>query len=282
MAVGFQNQGNSCSANSALQCVAHTPELSSFFLKSDSVRGEIAIEFRKVVRAIWNNASKSVKPGPKLTNPSVQQDAQEYLDFLLGALDQEFKKQENPPKGKKVRPELPSPVAEFFEGQTKSTVKCPKCSNMVSSTPESFTSLSQPVSLESCIREYTKDDVLDSWHCPKCKRNQKDAVKKLELGKLPRNLILHLARFKCDSSGSVEKIDTTVEFPQILTLWEQEYKLYGLINHMGDSDYGHYTATIKLPNGKWYSFDDEVVEEIFDLPRCSSDAYILFYHKTSV
>ncbi|EFJ22772.1 hypothetical protein SELMODRAFT_415974 [Selaginella moellendorffii] len=274
MAIGLQNQGSTCSMNSSLQCLLHTPRLSDFFAKSDKIRGEVANDFRKlIIESMRSNASVSIKPGPKLqSSPGSQQDAQEYLMFLLNALDQELKQGHDMRAATKMKPVKSgrkdrkgggqvqsSLVAEIFEGQSRTKLQCPKCSNEASVTLETFMSLSLPVpsstvgntiTLESCIQEYTKDDMLDAWCCSKCKSKQHNICKKMEFVKLPACLILHLARFKCDSSGNVEKIDTAIDIPESVEISGQHYSLYGLINHTGDADYGHYTASIKLGNSE--------------------------------
>ncbi|XP_024528814.1 putative ubiquitin carboxyl-terminal hydrolase 11 [Selaginella moellendorffii] len=304
MAIGLQNQGSTCSMNSSLQCLLHTPRLSDFFAKSDKIRGEVANDFRKlIIESMRSNASVSIKPGPKLqSSPGSQQDAQEYLMFLLNALDQELKHGHDMRAATKMKPVKSgrkdrkgggqvqsSLVAEIFEGQTRTKLQCPKCSNEASVTLETFMSLSLPVpsstvgntiTLESCIQEYTKDDMLDAWCCSKCKSKQHNICKKMEFVKLPACLIIHLARFKCDSSGNVEKIDTAIDIPESVEISGQHYSLYGLINHTGDADYGHYTASIKLGNSEWYACDDESVEHVSE-HSSSTDAYILFYQKTS-
>ena len=38
-----------------------------------------------------------------------------------------------------------------------------------------------------------------------------------------------------------------------------EYKLYGFINHIGDIDFGHYYANIKII-GSWNEFNDSIVK----------------------
>lgn len=61
-----------------------------------------------------------------------------------------------------------------------------------------------------------------------------------------------------------------------------QYELYGVSNHYGGLDGGHYTADCRSPvNGKWYSFDDSRVSEkrgtAYDL--VSDAAYVLFYRR---
>ena len=48
------------------------------------------------------------------------------------------------------------------------------------------------ISLDSCIRAFSREELLsgtDQWYCSKCKE-QRDILKKLELYRLPRILII--------------------------------------------------------------------------------------------
>jgi len=56
------------------------------------------------------------------------------------------------------------------------------------------------------------------------------------------------------------------------------YNLYGVSNHYGTMEGGHYTAYCKnTAYSKWYKFDDHEVSEISSSDVSSGAAYILFY-----
>jgi len=57
------------------------------------------------------------------------------------------------------------------------------------------------------------------------------------------------------------------------------YNLYGVSNHYGTMEGGHYTAYCKnTAYNKWYKFDDHEVSDISSSDDVSSGAaYILFY-----
>lgn len=57
------------------------------------------------------------------------------------------------------------------------------------------------------------------------------------------------------------------------------YNLYGVSNHYGTMEGGHYTAYCKnrVYNNKWFKFDDHEVSEISSSDVSSGNAYILFY-----
>ncbi|KAJ4444321.1 hypothetical protein ANN_06113 [Periplaneta americana] len=73
------------------------------------------------------------------------------------------------------------------------------------------------VTLEECFELYTRAEVLgaeDAWHCPNCNRKQ-EVVKKLGLWSLPDILVIHLKRFRQQSSKqrAPAKLTTLVDFP---------------------------------------------------------------------
>ena len=62
--------------------------------------------------------------------------------------------------------------------------------------------------------------------------------------------------------------------------WKENYELYGICNHSGGSQGGHYTAFIKNSNKKWYLFNDTMVTEVTNLAKLKGpQAYCFFYRK---
>lgn len=125
------------------------------------------------------------------------------------------------------------------------------------------------------------------WKCPRCNA-YRDAKKKIDIWKLPHYLIIHLKRFKYQGIWR-DKINTYVDFPiEDLKLGSfipsnsgdpLNYQLFGISNHIGNMDGGHYTAFCRhLDNNRWYKYDDQDVREIQDKSTLkSSSSYILFY-----
>ena len=85
-----------------------------------------------------------------------------------------------------------------------------------------------------------------------------------------------------------EKNVCNVEFEEILELKdfidyecgyneESLYCLFGVINHIGSLESGHYYSYI-LNNDSWYEFNDRIVQ-LIDNDFDTSNAYILFYRK---
>ena len=56
------------------------------------------------------------------------------------------------------------------------------------------------------------------------------------------------------------------------------YDLYAAVLHHGSVNVGHFTAIAKS-NGRWFYFDDDLVEEIGLEDVVDYSAYLLFYEK---
>lgn len=113
--------------------------------------------------------------------------------------------------------------------------------------------------LEHCFNSYFHGERISGWNCPKCKA-PRDAVKKLDISKLPPVLIIHLKRFYADpnfSCSSYKKKTCKVDFPlerldmlgyvapkerANIAASARPYKLYAVSNHYGTLESGHYTG----------------------------------------
>jgi ubiquitin carboxyl-terminal hydrolase 4/11/15 len=58
-----------------------------------------------------------------------------------------------------------------------------------------------------------------------------------------------------------------------------KYSLFGIGNHSGDFNSGHFYSYIKLNDDKWYEFNDSRILPYTRAIENSSSAYILFYKK---
>jgi ubiquitin C-terminal hydrolase len=149
--------------------------------------------------------------------------------------------------------------------------------------------MSNTNTLEGCIRNYTKEEVLehkvDASLDDKIKKME-TAKKKIEFWNLPDVLVITLKRF--DNRGKKNK--ALIDFPLTNLVmsdhvigYDKEsyvYDLYGVCNHSGGTRGGHYTSFIKNANNKWYLFNDTNVTEILDLRKIKTpQAYCFFYRK---
>ena len=152
------------------------------------------------------------------------------------------------------------------------------------------------INLKDCLDLYgeeieLKDD--DMWYCSKCKKHQ-ISKQKLKIYKSPNYLIVQIKRFNIkknyggdSSSFTGEKNDTFVSYPiedfnlrEYIVGPEKEkdvkYDLYGVVQHFGSLNGGHYTAICKK-DGNWVVFNDSNLKHI-DNP-VTKNAYILFYKR---
>ena len=149
--------------------------------------------------------------------------------------------------------------------------------------------MSDSVSIEECIREFSRAEELDASKCDLC-RCSHARIKTLEFWRLPNVLMIQLKRFDNVFSHplfgtSAAKVSCAVYFPlhnlQLVELSSQstvKYELFASINHFGASFFGHYTATVRRGDS-WYHVDDEKVSSINESDVCSSSSYILFYRR---
>ncbi|XP_077962213.1 ubiquitin carboxyl-terminal hydrolase 2a isoform X2 [Gasterosteus aculeatus] len=332
--VGLKNLGNTCFMNSILQCLSNTHSLRDYCLHNahrrdlnNNRRSDTALmeEFAKLLQTVWTSSSSdAVSPSefktqiqryaPRFVGYN-QQDAQEFLRFLLDGLHNEVNRVSVRPrgagedfdhlpdeeKGKKMWSKYlereDSKIVDVFVGQLKSSLTCSHC-GFCSTVFDPFWDLSLPiakgygdVSLMDCMRLFTKEDVLDGDEKPTCYRckARRRCTKKFTIQKFPKILVLHLKRFS--EARRTSKLSTFVNFPmKDLDLREfasqhsidAVYNLYAVSNHSGTTMGGHYTAYCRSPSsGEWYTFNDSRVTPMSSSQVRSSDAYVLFYELAS-
>ncbi|CAD8064849.1 unnamed protein product [Paramecium sonneborni] len=158
------------------------------------------------------------------------------------------------------------------------------------------------ITIYDCLNYSQQQQQLDennSWYCNQCNQHVK-GIKQLLLYSTPQILIFQLKRFKSSDDISQKiKNNIFVKFPQILNMAkyvtnlklpndylnghdinELKYKLFGVINHYGELQEGHYNSFIKnLEDQKWYCYDDSQVTEMQLQDIVTENAYVLCYER---
>jgi ubiquitin carboxyl-terminal hydrolase 8 len=277
--VGLTNLGNTCFMNAGLQCLSHIEPVCAYFLtgkyqqelnekNSFGTGGYLAKAFAKLQEQLWQKSSKTHSPkplhstlgrfAPHLFDGYQQQDAQEFLAYLLDGLHEDLNlvKERPPPKiyrnedeelqADEEQRELElkmgeeyvaamawmthlarhrSILVDLFQGQLRSQVTCTVC-DKVSKTFDPYLYMSLPVnadmrSLEDALQLFLAEEVLsgnEQWRCNRCKQRV-NARKKIDIWKLPPVLIIHLKRFEFDTrSCRFRKIQAELKSPLTIDL----------------------------------------------------------------
>ncbi|XP_063104718.1 inactive ubiquitin carboxyl-terminal hydrolase 50 isoform X3 [Cavia porcellus] len=239
---GLRNLGNTCYMNAVLQCLASVPPLAQYFRSGQYVTAlrkdcrEVATAFAYLLTDMWLGDADCVSPEefraalgrlhPDFTKRT-QQDAQEFLIYVLNALHEALRKYHQRSGEKRSTQRCcsrgiaseTSIITQLFEGQLNYSIMCLKCENC-SYRNEVFTVLSLPIpseyecTLQDCLQCFFQQDTL-TWnnqiHCSFCETKQETAVR-ASISKPPKTIIFHLKRF--DIQGQVKrKLRTDIHYP---------------------------------------------------------------------
>jgi ubiquitin C-terminal hydrolase len=167
---------------------------------------------------------------------------------------------------------------------------------MLSAMPEPFSvlSLSLPPtktapSLYDCFDLYCEPEMLseangNAWFNSTTKKNE-NAHRRISFWSLPNVMIIDLKRWNGHTRKNQNLITIPLknaDFSKYVKGYNASayvYDLFGVCNHGGGAQGGHYTAYIKNANGKWYEFNDTMVSEIKEENVISPQSYCLFYRK---
>lgn len=176
-------------------------------------------------------------------------------------------------------------------------VKCNKCKNTTQDAAPSDilcvsipNNISNDINIYDCLNDMFKVEDIQ-YNCEKCNNHENNIIQK-KIMVTPKTLVIKIKRYYTKGKNLV-KNNSFIKYPLILDMMpyiicenSQKYVLYGIINHTGMLDFGHYYSYIRKYNRKdkifsdqWYCCNDSNVSEITtEQVFNSQNAYILFYH----
>ncbi|XP_012081651.1 ubiquitin carboxyl-terminal hydrolase 17 isoform X2 [Jatropha curcas] len=293
---GLRNCGNSCYANTVLQCLAFTRPLTSYFVRRKKEWCFIC-EFESLILKAREGESplspirilsKIEKIGSHLGHGK-EEDAHEFLRYAVDTMQSVCLKEAG---ALGVLAEETTLVGLTFGGYLRSKITCMKCFGK-SERFERIMDLTVEIdgdidTLEEALMQFTACEMLDGGNkyiCSRCKSYVK-AKKKLSLLEAPNILTIVLKRFQ---SGNFGKLNKSVRFPEVLDMApymcgksdkSPQYSLYAVVVHrdmLNDTSTGHYVCYIKTSHGEWFGVNDSIVMPV-ELERVLlEEAYMLLY-----
>lgn len=289
--VGLVNVGNSCYINATLQALFHIVAVIQWLTGEDTSRPKCAGKGHCLSCSMSDTLIRcrtehsAYRPHLIISKLKMicshmeigrQEDAHEFLTYLLGGLQKSHLSSRN---------ECENPISNIFEGCMISTLRCGGCGN-ISRTKNSFLDICLEIreseSINEAFHNYFSSEKLDDYVCESC--SEKCTTKTLALDKVPKSLVIVLNRFsykgKLDKRITIDpKIDLSpYSLNENETSWS--YRLVSMITHLGSSPQsGHYTAIGLSENGTYYTFDDQKVEPISIEATSTTAGYVVFYER---
>ncbi|MCO5588620.1 hypothetical protein L7F22_042577 [Adiantum nelumboides] len=308
---GLTNLGNTCFMNSVLQCLTYTVPFANRILGPQHRLSCNTKDFcttcatENHIRVVLSASGKTVSPAFLARNldqisrsfiPGQQQDAHEFLFFLL-----ECMQQNNCRTDQSQRPET-SLVSDIFMGQMKSQVKCKSCSHC-SDSVEPFLGLNLEIencnSVKEALSEFLAVEDLqeeDKVSCSNCKQAVSRS-KQLSFSKPPQVLVVQLKRYKASEFLPL-KVERDIKYEASLDLTpfakqafagtpgqesDWTYTLYAVLVHSGwSTSSGHYYCFVQTSPGVWHCMNDSLVSRVSEKTVLHQEAYILFYIRRAI
>ena len=142
--------------------------------------------------------------------------------------------------------------------------------------------------LNECLKDHFKTEIMseennNAYYSDKYKEH-KDVEKNSFLYHCPQYVIIQLKRWNMNMKKNQRIIHYDIgelDFEEFSCNKEQptKYELFGIINHSGSMQGGHYISYVKNQNDKWYVYNDTSVEEIKPEKIIGNKNYCLVYRR---
>ena len=187
-----------------------------------------------------------------------------------------------------------SEVWNIFYAVHVSQIRCLETNKILNNAPEPFFIINLPIpennknpSLYDCFDLYVKEEILEGPNAWYNENTQKYEIvtRQILFWSFPNILVIDLKRFFSNNNKNQKLVNIPIDnldLSKYVIGYKKEnyvYDLYGICNHSGSVDGGHYTAYVKNANNRWYSFNDTNVSEINSNMLITTKAYCLFYRK---
>jgi ubiquitin C-terminal hydrolase len=255
---GFQNHGNTCYFNTAIQCLMHIPSLTNYFLKNP-YKGECAFTraYSDLVKVYWTKGHESVTISSLLEHFRVsfprfrvneQHDIQEAVLCIIDILETAIPEIKQWLYGKKIQETI-------WPGG--------KSSNEEDFSIHLITSHGKD--MRQMLAKSTDWNVIENFEDTGGKVHHL-ATTRMLFSKLPKVLMISF-----DTKSHIQIIEN-------IRINESEYNLIASAVHLGHQHDGHYVSMIKRKN-KWFLIDDDSINEC-ELPGETGYYFMVYNLKT--
>lgn len=265
---GFNNIGNTCYINSSLQMLIQNIDFCKIILENFN-KSENLENMANLIKEYYTTTNYAITPNKikeivgnknKIFCGYEQQDAGEFIIYLIDIINTDLKKELNP----------------LFDITTETIIKC-KIRNCLrlSSTISKIPFLILPIkneclTLDDCYREFKIHEKLEGdnmYYCENCKE-KRIASRYLNIIEWSNNLIILLKRFE----NNKEKLFKNNKQLEIPIDWRHNFTIKGAVIHIGGINGGHYIYISRnLSNNIWSMCDDSSIQL---LPKEKVQSYL--------
>lgn len=291
---GFDNMGNTCFMNSALQILFRCSAFTKYIL-NNKFESKVLKCYKITLNDYFNTGVNTLEPtiikrfiADKLPEfiGFRQHDAHEFIIHALDLLDESLKKEkDNLSKLSLVEPN--NIISKLFDCKLFTEIKSlDSSSETLIKEPDRIVTLPIPESsnnptLDDCFVKYCETEILEGdnkWFDEKNNKKVR-AEKRMKICNCPKYFVIALKRYKM-SGNNLYKMNTSVKCPLTWDYDKYKYHCRGFVVQSGGITGGHYIAFIKQDN-QWYCCNDSNVSVVDEerIKGIIGSSYILLYVK---